>query len=185
MNISETNSFVMFFVNRVKHYNHKRYWKIRSEVINPNSKYPKILRLIWLYQIKKSDAFNNASMGTGFGWGASFATPPILPHLLNGIIVSYGAKIGENCKICQQVTIGRDSGSGTHAGEPTIGNNVFIGAGAKIVGKITIGDNVRIGANAVVCRDVPSNCTVVGVPGKIKLHQLEPQSKTSGDKNED
>lgn len=167
MKINEGNPLVMLFINHLKHYNHKKYWKMRSEVINPNSKYPKLLRLYWLYKIKKSDAFNNASMGTGFGWGANFATPPILPHLLNGIIVSYGAQIGKNCKICQQVTIGWDGGNGTHAGEATIGDNVFIGAGAKIVGKVNIGDNVKIGANAVIVKDIPSNCTVVGVPGAV------------------
>ena len=165
MKVDESNPLVMIFVNHLKHYNHKRYWRIRSEVINPNSKYPKILRLLWLYQIKKSDAFNNASMGTGFGRGANFKTPPILPHLLNGIIVSYGAKIGSNCRIYQQVTIGWNGGG--DAGEPIIGDNVIIGAGAKIIGKVTIGDNVKIGANAVVFRDVPSNCTVVGSSMRI------------------
>ena len=56
---------------------------------------------------------------------------------------------------------------GSTGGAPVIGDNVFIGAGAKIMGKITIGDHVKIGANAVIVRDVPSNCTVVGVPGVV------------------
>lgn len=122
MKINELNKLVMVFVCHLKHYNHDKYWKHRVEVINPNSKVPKLIRLVWLYQIKKSDAFNNASMGTGFGRGAVFASPPILPHLLNGIIVAYGAKIGKNCTIMQQVTIGED----LYGNAPVIGDNVLL-----------------------------------------------------------
>lgn len=160
--IDEANPVVMLLVNHIKHYNHNKYWKIREEVINPDSKYPKLLRLYWLFRIKHSDAFNNASMGTGLGRGASFAEPPKLPHLLNGIIVSYGAKIGYHCTINQQVTIAEGKN-----GHPVIGDNVFIGAGARIIGGVTIGDNVKVGANAVIIRDIPSNCTAVGVPAKV------------------
>jgi serine O-acetyltransferase len=71
--------------------------------------------------------------------------------------------IGSSFWVNQQVTIGWKDKSGC----PTIGNNVSIGAGAKVLGKIKIGNNVKIGANAVVLKDVPDNCTVVGVPGKI------------------
>lgn len=96
------------------------------------------------------------------GGGAVFSEPPKLPHLLNGIIISYGAKIGRNCTINQQVTIGQNE-----KGHPVIGDNVFIGAGARIIGAVTIGDNVKIGANAVVVKDIPRNSTVVGVPGVV------------------
>ena len=95
--------------------------------------------------------------------GAIFAGPPILPHLLNGIIVAYNAQIGKNCTIMQQVTIGLDA----EGNAPIIGDNVFIGAGARIIGKVVIGDNAKIGANAVVVKDVPANATAVGVPAKI------------------
>lgn len=71
--------------------------------------------------------------------------------------------IGDNCWINQQVSIGWADTSG----RPKIGSGVKVGAGAKILGNITIGDNVKIGANAVVLRDVPPNCTVVGVPAHI------------------
>ena len=73
-------------------------------------------------------------------------------------------KIGENCWINPGVTVGYKDYKG---GMPIIGNNVYIGAGAKILGSITIGDNVIIGANAVVTRNVPPNCTVAGVPARI------------------
>ena len=71
--------------------------------------------------------------------------------------------IGANFKVKQLVTIGKNS----DMKQPTIGNNVFIGAGAVVCGGITIGDNVQIGANAVVMKDVPSNCTVIGNPAII------------------
>ena len=71
--------------------------------------------------------------------------------------------IGQNCWINQQVTIGFSNSSDT----PTIGDNVYIAAGAKVFGGISIGSNSNIGANAVVFKDVPPNCTVVGVPGYI------------------
>ena len=86
----------------------------------------------------------------------------VLPHL-NGIIIHPTAQIGDNCTIYQQVTIGvNDFDEKIPRKAAVIGNNCYIGAGAKIIGNIRIGDNVRIGANAVVVSDVPSNCTVVG-----------------------
>ncbi len=77
-----------------------------------------------------------------------------------GIVISGNASIGENCTIFHQVTIGVDEITDPGAA-PVIGNNVIIGAGAKIIGGITIGDHVKIGANAVVTKDVPDGATVV------------------------
>ena len=147
----------------LQHYNHEKYWKMRSEVVNPKSKVPKLIRLYYLFRIKRMDAFNNASMGTDFGRGAFFAAPPHLPHGLNGIMISHYAKIGGNAVIYHQVTIAQGEGE-TAA---IIGDNCFIGAGAKIVGSLCIGHNVKIGANAVVVNDIPDNCTVVGVSARI------------------
>lgn len=83
-----------------------------------------------------------------------------------GVVIGETAVVGDDVLIYQQVTLG---GTGSEHGKrhPTVGNNVIIGAGAKILGNITIGDNVRIGAGSVVVDDVPSNSTVVGVPGRI------------------
>lgn len=81
-----------------------------------------------------------------------------LPHLL-GIVISGDAVIGNNCTIYHQVTIGIDGNKSLKA--PVIGNNVFIGAGAKIIGNARIGDNCVIGANAVVTKDIPSGKTVI------------------------
>lgn len=83
-----------------------------------------------------------------------------------GVVIGETTVIGENVLLYQGVTLG---GTGLEKGKrhPTIGNNVVIGGGAKVLGNITIGDNSYIGANAVVIKDVPVNSTVVGVPGRI------------------
>lgn len=83
-----------------------------------------------------------------------------------GVVIGETAIIGNNVTMFHGVTLG---GVGKEKGKrhPTIGNNVFIGTGAKILGDITIGDNSKIGANSVVLKDIPNNATVVGVPGKI------------------
>ena len=83
-----------------------------------------------------------------------------------GIIISGGAVIGRNCNISQGVTIGV-AGRGENRGIPVIGDCVYIGPGAKVIGKIRVGNNVAIGANAVVTKDVPDNAVVGGVPAKV------------------
>ena len=84
------------------------------------------------------------------------------PHP-NGIVIHPDAKIGPNCIIFQQVTIGKTDGKGPSK----IGVHVDIGAGAKILGDIYIGDHARIGANAVVLSDVEPGATAVGVPARV------------------
>jgi len=83
-----------------------------------------------------------------------------------GIVIGETTIIGDYCLIYQGVTLG---GTGKETGKrhPTLGNNAVVGAGAKVLGNLQIGNNVRIGAGSVVLRDVPSDCTVVGVPGRI------------------
>ena len=105
-------------------------------------------------------------MGTHRNCGAEFATPPNLPHGLNGIVVSHNAKIGSNCTIFHQVTIGEGRG-----GAPTIGDNVLIGAGAKLIGGIRIGNNVKIGAGCTVAVDIPDGATVVSETPRIIIKE--------------
>lgn len=100
--------------------------------------------------------------GSGIPVETTFAEYPTLPHGLFGIFISSGARLGSGCTIFQQVTIGSNTIKDSKGfGAPTIGNNVFIGAGAKIIGNVTIGSNVRIGAGCVVTENVPDNATVV------------------------
>ncbi|MEY4480215.1 MAG: serine O-acetyltransferase [Bacillota bacterium] len=83
-----------------------------------------------------------------------------------GVVIGETCEIGDDVVIYQGVTLG---GTGKEKGKrhPTIGNNVVISSGAKVLGSFTVGDNARIGANAVVLREVPANSTVVGIPGRI------------------
>ena len=95
-------------------------------------------------------------------WDSTFGGEPCVPHGEKGIFISGGAKIGKNCIIFQQVTIGSVTlPDSKGVGSPTVGDNCYIGAGAKIVGKVKVGNNVRIGANATVYKDVPDNSVVV------------------------
>ena len=83
-----------------------------------------------------------------------------------GIVIGATTQIGDDCLIYQGVTLG---GTGIVQGKrhPTLGNNVMVGCGAKVLGAIKIGDNARVAANSVVLREVPANSTVVGVPGRV------------------
>ncbi len=84
----------------------------------------------------------------------------------NGVIIGETAILGDNVTLYQGVTLG---GTGKEQGKrhPTVGNNVMISAGAKVLGSFTIGDNSKIGAGSVVLEEVPPGCTVVGVPGHV------------------
>lgn len=84
VHLSRSEKFIRAIV---QHYAHERYWKYRAVVTNPE-KGTKIGDCLRLFYIKRSDAFNNASMGTHRNYGAIFATPPNLPHGLNGIVVN-------------------------------------------------------------------------------------------------
>lgn len=101
--------------------------------------------------------------------GLSISTPVIGP----GLFIAHGQattlaaeRIGTNCYVHQGVTIGWDYRSGR---PPIVGDGVFVGAGAKILGAVTVGDGARIGANAVVLCDVPAGATAVGMPARVIL----------------
>jgi serine O-acetyltransferase len=89
-----------------------------------------------------------------------------MPHT-NGIVINADAKIGCNCDIYQQVTLGEAKGYA-----PQIGNGVFIGPGAKIIGRVKVGDGARIGANALVTKDVPADALVLAAPSEIFISAL-------------
>jgi serine O-acetyltransferase len=83
-----------------------------------------------------------------------------------GVVIGETAEVGDNVSLLQGVTLGGTS-TRREKRHPTLGNNVVVGAGAKIIGAFTIGAGSRIGAGSVVVREVPANCVVVGVPGRV------------------
>ncbi|WP_371372919.1 serine O-acetyltransferase [Thalassotalea aquiviva] len=91
-----------------------------------------------------------------------------------GIVIGETAQIGDDCTVYHGVTLG---GTSWKAGKrhPTLGNNVVIGAGAKVLGPLNVGNNARIGSNAVVVKDVPEGATVVGIPGRVVNANIEQQ----------
>ncbi len=97
--------------------------------------------------------------------GATIGRRLVIDHG-TGIVIGETAIIGDDCLLYQGVTLG---GTGKDVGKrhPTLGNNVMVGCGAKLLGPFTVGDNARIAANSVVLRDVPQDATVVGVPGRV------------------
>lgn len=103
--------------------------------------------------------------------GAEIGSGFFIDHGM-GVVIGETTEIGDNVTLYQGVTLG---GTGKESGKrhPTIGDNVMISAGAKILGSIEIGDNVKVGAGAVVLDSVPDNCTVVGIPGRVVVEDGE------------
>lgn len=132
----------------------KRLLHYRDKYYNSN----KIMRFIYIrkYNGILRNFAGDIPMETSIGKGLC------LPHGANGVFISRGATIGEHCTIFQQVTIGTNTIKDSKGfGAPIIGNNVYIGAGAKIIGNVTVGENCRIGANAIIVKDIPDNSVVV------------------------
>ncbi len=103
--------------------------------------------------------------------GATIGRGVFIDHGM-GVVIGETAVVGDYCLIYQGVTLG---GTGKESGKrhPTLGENVVVGTGAKILGNLCIGDQVRIGAGSIVLQDVPNNCTVVGVPGRIVRRSVQ------------
>lgn len=85
-----------------------------------------------------------------------------------GVVIGETAEIGDNCTLYHGVTLGGTSWA-KEKRHPTLGNNVIVGSGAKILGPFTLGDNCKVGSNSVVVKEVPENATVVGIPGRVVL----------------
>ena len=129
----------------------------------------------WLYQHKRFFLARMISQwGRGFTGieihpGATIGRGLFIDHG-SGVVIGETTIIGDNCTLYQGVTLG---GTGKETGKrhPTLGNNVMVGAGAKLLGAFTVGDNSKIAAGAVVLSDVPENCTAVGIPAKIAVRE--------------
>lgn len=146
-----------------------RYWVLRKKYQSSSNT---LLRWYYYCQLKRLESRCCADLGVSYHDASSqFASKPILPHGLNGIVISRKCVIGKNVTILHQVTIGtkittEKSTSKEDTLAPIVGDNVYIGSGAKIIGNIRIGNSVLIGANAVVTKDIPDNYTAVGNPAK-------------------
>jgi serine O-acetyltransferase len=116
---------------------------------------------------------NSALCHCIIGRGAHFGPGLVLIHS-TGVVINGSVYGGSGVHIEHQVTIGAE-----RRASPVIGDGVFIGAGAKVIGAVTIGDGARVGANAVVVHDVPPHCTVVGIPAKV-VRRRDPAG-TAGD----
>ncbi len=104
---------------------------------------------------------NTICCGCIIGRGAEFGPGFVLIHSI-GVVINGNVRGGSGVKIEHEVTIGAEKRQ-----SPVIGNNVFIGAGAKIIGTLMIGDSAKIGANAVVLKDIPADSTAVGIPARV------------------
>jgi serine O-acetyltransferase len=104
---------------------------------------------------------NELVNGMVIGRKASFGPGFVILHTV-GVVINGGVVGGKNVILEHGVTIGAEKGK-----SPVLGSDIFIGAGAKVIGGVKVGNNVKIGANAVVVKDVPDNVTVVGIPAKI------------------
>ena len=118
-------------------------------------------------QISKTTKGQTGRHGIEIHPGAQIGEGLFIDHG-HGVVIGETAIIGNNVTLYQGVTLG---GTGKEQGKrhPTLGNNIMVGAGAKILGSVTIGDNCKIGAGSVVLKDVPANSTVVGVPGRVVI----------------
>lgn len=139
------------------------------------------LHAIWLYRIsnylfkrgwvllpRMICYFNRLLTGVDVHPGATIGEGLFIDHA-TGVVIGETCVIGNNVTLYQGVTLG---GTGKEKGKrhPTIGNNVVVASGAKVLGSFTVGDNAKIGAGSVVLREVPPNSTVVGIPGKVVWH---------------
>jgi serine O-acetyltransferase len=121
------------------------------------------LRVLAIFIEKIMHFTTNTWIGTNAKIGKGF----VIRHV-GTIVIGNKTVVGNNCEIRQGVTFGGNLGKENYGTtQPIVGNNVLVGAGAKILGPVKVGDNSIIGANSVVTRDVPSNSVVAGIPGKV------------------
>ena len=119
----------------------------------------------WFFLARCVSQWNRFWTGIEIHPGATIGKRLVIDHGM-GIVIGETAEIGDDCLLYQGVTLG---GTGKDKGKrhPTLGNNVLVGSGAKVLGPFTVGDNARIAAGAVVLSEVPANATAVGVPARI------------------
>lgn len=165
-------SFIIYMcMSQEKRESQDFFWQVYEEVKKNNGTIKEKISGCILHRLFREN-------GANIGMETKFQGQPQFPHGICGIFISQGAVIGADCTIFQQVTIGSNMLKDSRGfGAPTIGDNVYIGAGAKIIGNVKIGNNCRIGANCVVTKDVPDNATVVLEQPRIIVHEMERENE--------
>lgn len=155
-------------VKYVSGYDEAEFWRLKCKCRDARNV---ILKAYYLRCYNK----HGLKFGAYVGYNAKIDDIPTLPHSLFGVFISDLAVIGKNCVIFHHVTIGSNTLQDSKGqGAPIIGDNCYIGVGAKIIGNIRIGNNVRIGANCVVTQDIPEDHTVVlPLPRLIARHNMD------------
>jgi serine O-acetyltransferase len=148
------------------------FWKFRQRLLarRKGSFAYRVMRSVYYVYLNRFGAY--------IGHSTRFASEPCFPHNLHGIFIAGNAQIGKACVIFQQVTIGANAlPDSKGAGCPTLGDNVYIGAGAKVIGNIGVGDNCRIGANCVVTANVEANSLVVLPAPRVIAREQAPDNR--------
>lgn len=138
----------------------RRTWDPPRQLVRSIRRYQSsgpLLKRWWVLQHRFWSVVAGADIPINCVFGGGFH----IPHPV-GIVIHPDVRIGANCQIMQNVTLGSNRGGGP----PVIGDGVDIGPGARLLGPISVGDNATIGANAVVLRDVPAGATVAGIPAR-------------------
>jgi len=170
---------VVYILYPFIHLRYRDFWSLKSIILKSKNNIVKKILIGTYKQFMKKHA-------AGIAHNSIFKGQPIFPHGLNGIFISRDAVIGKDCVIFHQVTIGSNNLiDSKRKGAPVIGDAVYIGAGAKIIGKVCIGNNVRIGANCVVFNDVPDNTVVVlNAPRLIEKQNMDNHFYLKGEDEE-
>lgn len=153
----------------VSGYHEGKYWRMRFALYN--SGLPKLLRYWYFYRLRRIESKNHAVMGTQPDGGARFGAKPVLPHGIFDIAITAYATLGKNVTICPGVKL-VIKGKGRREA-PCIGDYVYLGTDALVIGGVKIGDHAIVGAGSVVTKDVPDGCIVVGNPARIIRHGPE------------
>lgn len=119
-----------------------------------------------------------AARGSFIPLSVEFHGQPLFPHGTVGVFFAPNAVVGSGCVFYQHAVVGRSNlADGRRNGDPVLGDNVFLGAGAMVIGAVKIGDNVRIGANCVVVEDVAANSVVVAAPVRVIQKDSPPDNR--------
>ncbi len=126
----------------------------------------KLYKKRWFFLARLISQLSRAFTGIEIHPGATIGKGLFIDHGM-GVVIGETAVVGDHVLMYHGATLGATGKDNSGKRHPTVGNNVIIGSGVKVLGNITIGDNSKIGSNAVVLRDVPANSTAVGIPAKV------------------